>query len=483
MPASYGGVPAALRPPFGRVGQRSTFANRNSASIGDALVVADSLGANVNLTRNIGPSVAAVRGTAAGTTSGQAVTVSRADFSTAPQSGDLLLLVAGGAETADTPNLQSSITSGSGWTSRLDYVTGGGDRRITVWSRTASGSSADDVTVTFTDGAGTTPFGASAVVVAVRNGATLNVGSVVDANPGPGSATPPTGDLRLVALHTLGTPASISGGSLLVSDSNASSFDATFDSLAGVVSATGTVTVNTAASGSMPAVLIPLAVTGTAGTPDTLAVSDALTRSSARARAVADTLAASDSVAGVYTPGTTALTRSISDSVTASDALNGSGVRVRSTADSVTASDVVARQSDRARAATGSLTITDQVTANGTRTRAASDALAPSDTVAGSIGLTRAVADSLAAADAAARVLELARQIVDSVTLAGAAVVVSTAGQMLPAAVSGALMAAGAAPTASMSAGSGATATMTAAAAPGSTMTSSTAPTSTMTGA
>jgi hypothetical protein len=211
---------------------------------------------------------------------------------------------------------------------------------------------------------------------------------------------------------------------------------------------------------------------------DSITAADTAAPSAALSRAAADTATAADQLSAAPTR-----TRAVTDSVTTSDALATSLGRARQAADTVTVADTAAPSVTRAIPAADTLTASDSVAAVVARSRAAADSVTVSDALTKAIGRSRPTVDSVTAADAAAYVLEQARQIVDSVTLTTIAEILSTAGQMAPGAVSGALMAAGTAPTASMSATAAPAASITASTAPGSTMTRSTAPTSTMTGA
>lgn len=135
-------------------------------------------------------------------------------------------------------------------------------------------------------------------------------------------------------------------------------------------------------------------------------------------RTPSDAVVISDTVSTVFTPGNVALSRSIAETLTITEALNYPGARLRSAADTLTATDSAARTVTLKSAAADNLAAADTANAQSALGRSAADAAAVADTVTRRLERAAAAADAVAVADALTRAVSRLATATDTLTAA-----------------------------------------------------------------
>jgi hypothetical protein len=138
-----------------------------------------------------------IRGTASATfVGGTQLSFSASNYNTPPVAGDLLVLAANTVDYyVSVP--QISISSGTGWTSRVYAAgpTGSEVTSVSIWTRVATGNSSDNVILNSTSGdPAPVPVG---IIIAISNVASISVGTFQSSTS---TAASPASDVTVPAL-------------------------------------------------------------------------------------------------------------------------------------------------------------------------------------------------------------------------------------------------------------------------------------------
>jgi hypothetical protein len=156
--------------------------------------------------------------------------------------------------------------------------------------------------------------------------------------------------------------------------------------------------------------------TFTVSLTETLTASDALARTPNYVRVLAETLTASDSLQRLQT-----LARTITQTLTASDTLARIPNYIRLIAETLTASDTVNRIQTFVRSLSEAMTASDTLARIPSYIRLIAETLTASDTIAGLRGFVRNIAETLTASDDITRAAAYVRTIAESVGITSTA--------------------------------------------------------------